>query len=79
MLAVEVISLAGTVCGVLDLSVTGTLFTVKAGSFERLLQGITSSALGKSAFTGGKKTATAGVFFHFVIAFSWAAIYYLLS
>jgi hypothetical protein len=46
---------------------------------QRLLQTIASGALGPSAFAGGKKTATAGVFFHFFIAFTVASVYYAVS
>jgi hypothetical protein len=46
--------------------------------FERLLQTIASGALGPSAFQG-KKTAKIGFFFHFLIAFTAAAVYYAAS
>jgi uncharacterized membrane protein YagU involved in acid resistance len=46
---------------------------------ERLLQRIASGAFGPSSFSGGKKTATAGLFFHFLIAFVVATIFYLCS
>jgi len=79
MMAIEVITLAGFACGVLDLSVTSTLSVVKGGTLERLFQGIASGALGNAAFTGGKRTAAAGVLFHFAIALCWAGVYYVLS
>jgi hypothetical protein len=79
MIAIEVIALAGFVCGVLDLSVTSTLFVLKGGKLERLFQGIASGTLGNAAFTGGKRTAVVGVLFHFEIALSWAGVYYVLS
>jgi len=47
--------------------------------FERLWQGIASGALGASSFKGGKRTAALGLFFHFAIAFTVAAIYYAIS
>jgi cbb3-type cytochrome oxidase subunit 1 len=43
------------------------------------LQTIASGALGPSSFQGGKKTAAAGVFFHFLIALSVASVYYAIS
>jgi hypothetical protein len=43
------------------------------------LQRIASGAFGPSAFQGGKKTATAGLFFHFLIAFTAAFVYYASS
>jgi uncharacterized membrane protein YagU involved in acid resistance len=45
----------------------------------QVLQSVASGLLGKSAFQGGTKTAVLGGFAHFFIAFSWAAIYYILS
>jgi hypothetical protein len=75
----EVISMAGLLSGVLDLTATSTLVRTQGVQFERLLQTIASGALGPSAYQGGKKTAAAGFFFHFFIAFTAAAVYYLAS
>ena len=44
-----------------------------------MLQTIASGALGPSAFKGGKKTAAIGFLFHFLIAFTAAAVYYAAS
>jgi hypothetical protein len=74
-----IIILAGTICGVLDIISATALFLSKGGTFVRLLQFIASGALGESSFRGGKKTAALGLFFHFVIAFAAAAIYYAAS
>jgi hypothetical protein len=80
MISLEVISLAGLLSGVLDLTATSTLVRRTQGiPLERLLQRIASGALGPSAFQGGKRTATAGLFFHFLIAFTAAFIYYASS
>ena len=75
----EIIALAGLLCGTLDFLMTSTLFKLRGGTYEKLLQFIASGALGPSAFAGGKKTAVAGVFFHFFIAFSAAAVYFAAS
>ena len=45
----------------------------------RALQGIASAALGPAAFEKGVQTATLGVLFHFVIAFSATAAYCLAA
>jgi uncharacterized membrane protein YagU involved in acid resistance len=74
-----VISIAGLLSGVLDLTATSTLVRTQGIAFERLLQRIASGAFGPSAFQGGKKTATAGLFFHFLIAFTAAFVYYASS
>jgi uncharacterized membrane protein YagU involved in acid resistance len=80
MTSLEVISLAGLLSGVLDLTATSTLVRRTQGiPLERLLQRIASGALGPSAFDGGKKTATAGLFFHFLISFTAAFVYYASS
>jgi hypothetical protein len=80
MTSLEVISLAGLLAGVLDLTATSTLVRRTQGiPLERLLQRIASGAFGPSAFEGGKKTAIAGLFFHFLIAFTVAFVYYASS
>jgi uncharacterized membrane protein YagU involved in acid resistance len=80
MTSLEVISLAGLLSGVLDLTATSTLVRRTQGiPLGRLLQRIASGALGPSAFEGGKKTATAGLFFHFLISFTAAFVYYVSS
>jgi uncharacterized membrane protein YagU involved in acid resistance len=77
MTSLEVISIAGLLSGVLDLTATSTLVRRTQGiPLKRLLQRIASGALGPSAFEGGKKTATAGLFFHFLISFTAAFVYY---
>jgi uncharacterized membrane protein YagU involved in acid resistance len=80
MTSAEVISLAGLLSGVLDLTATSTLVRRTQGiPLQRLLQRIASGALGPSAFQGGKRTATAGLFFHFLISFTAAFVYYASS
>lgn len=79
MTGMETIALAGLVAGALDITATSTLFALQGLSLQRLWQGIASGALGTAAFSGGKKTAAAGLVFHFGIAFVVAAVYYALS
>lgn len=78
MTSSAIVGIAGLLAGVLDLTATSTLFIMKGGSFEKILQFIASGALGARSFEGGKKTAAAGIGFHFFIAFSVAAVYYFL-
>jgi hypothetical protein len=40
---------------------------------------VARGALGPSAFEGGLKTALLGLFFHFLIATIWAAVFYFAS
>ncbi len=80
MTSLAVISLAGLLSGVLDLTATSTLVRIQQGiPFKRLLQRIASAAFGPSAFEGGKKTVAAGLFFHFLISFTAAFVYYASS
>lgn len=79
MTAAETVAVAGLLAGTLDIAATSTLFALQGLSVERLLQTIASGAIGTSAFSGGKKTAVVGWFFHFAIAFTAAAVYYVLS
>lgn len=79
MTSLETISLAGLLSGILDLTATSTLVKTQGIPIERLLQTIASGALGSSSFQQGKKTATLGLFFHFLIAFSAAFVYYAIS
>jgi hypothetical protein len=79
MTGIETITFAGLVAGVLDITATSTLFALQGLPLERLWQGIASGTLGPSAFEGGKRTATLGLVFHFLIALAVAAIYYAMS
>jgi hypothetical protein len=77
--AYRTIALAGVIAGSLDL---GTAF-VEAGlegrSPIRLLQGIAGGLLGRAAFQKGLWSAALGAFFHFLIAFTAAAVFYMAS
>lgn len=75
----EIISLAGLISGALDLTATATLMQSKGVPVKHLLQTIASGAFGSSAFKQGTKAAIAGFFFHFLIAFSAAFIYFIIS
>ena len=72
-----VLRLAGMV-GVLDiLAAFGQSYIVRGTSPVIVLQYIASGALGASAFDGGLLTAFCGLFFHFLIATCWTAVYFL--
>ncbi len=79
MTSLEVIPIAGLLAGGLDLTATSTLMKIQGIPLKRLLQTIASGALGPSAFKAGKKSAAAGLFFHFLIALIASAIYYAAS
>jgi hypothetical protein len=73
------IVVAGLIAGVLDLTAAILVTLSLGGSPLRMLQGIASGAIGAPAFAGGAATAALGVAFHFLIAFTAAAIYYAAS
>jgi uncharacterized membrane protein YagU involved in acid resistance len=79
MTHLDVVARAGLLSGALDITATSLLVRAQGVPFKRLLQGISSGALGASAFQGGKKTAAAGLAFHFFIAFVAATVFYAFS
>src|SRR4026209_1033957 len=44
-------------------------------TFSRLFQGVASTLVGRSAFTGGARTTALGVLMHCGVAFGWSAIF----
>jgi len=79
MTCLGVVASAGLLSGTLDITATSLLVRTQGIPLGRLLQGIASGALGASAFKGGKKTAAAGLLFHFAIAFAAATAFYAFS
>lgn len=76
---IEVISIAGLTCGVLDISCTLTLMKLQGTGPMRLLQAVASGILGPKSFTGGRGTEALGLGIHFFIAFAVSAVYYFAS
>lgn len=70
---------AGLLCGAMDITAAFITWTPKGVSPRRLLQGIASGLLGPAAFRGGWATAALGLAFHFLIAFTAAAVFYAAS
>jgi uncharacterized membrane protein YagU involved in acid resistance len=66
----------GLVAGLLDATDGVIAFGIKGMNPIQVLQYIASGALGDAAFKGGLVTAVFGLGFHFLIAFTVAAIYY---
>ena len=75
----QVVALSACLAGILDLSATGTLMATQGTPIKRLLQFIASGVLGASAFNGGRRTASFGLLFHFLIAVVAAALYFEVS
>jgi len=65
----------GLLCGALDISAAFVVYGAMGLPPMRLLQGIASGLLGRSAFAGGLPAALLGLFFEFVIATGAAAVY----
>ena len=72
---IAAIALSALVAGTLDITATGALMKAQGVPFRRLLQGVASGALGRSAYEGGSRTAAIGLALHFLIAAFWATLY----
>lgn len=71
---------AGLLAGILDgLDAVVFIGWIEGVGVERVFQFIASGALGLRAFSGGIPAALLGVLFHFTIAISAAAVFYLLT
>ena len=70
------ILLAGLLAGILD--ILAAIILLAKGNVTGTFKFIASGAFGKAAFSGGADMIAWGVFFHFLIATSFAAGYFLL-
>jgi len=79
--AVPAILLGGLIAGTLDISYACIFSYLRRGVRPiAVLQSVASGALGaKQASEGGMKTALLGLLFHFLIALSATAVYFLAS
>jgi len=78
--ATRVIFWAGLIAGTLDLTGACVVSWLRTGTAPvRIFQSVASGLYGQASFTGGAKTAVLGVVLHFIIATTWAAVYYLAS
>ena len=68
--------LAGLATAVIDGLFSSVLSVAAYGStVSRLFQGVASTVVGDSAFTGGARTAALGVAIHCAVAFGWSALF----
>ena len=73
------ILIAGLVAGTLDIGTALVQYYLKTGKdLSDVLRFVASGFFGKPAFTGGTTMAVAGLFFHYVVAFIWTIIFFLL-
>ena len=74
------ILIGGLIAGTFDITYACVFFGIRNHVTPvRILQSVARGALGQSAFQGGLKTAALGLFFHFLIALTAAAIYVFAS
>lgn len=75
-----VVVIAWLLAGTLDIA-AAILYYVgpSRARAERLLQGIASGALGRSAFEGGAATAALGLVLHYTIALIWTMLFLMAS
>lgn len=78
--AVPLILTAGLIAGTLDIIAACLVAWLRAGVTPvRVLQSVASGVYGSASFSGGRKSAALGLVFHFIIATTAAAVYYLAS
>jgi hypothetical protein len=75
----KVIAGATLLVGTLDISDAFIFYGLRGVTPTRILQGIASGVLGRSAFSMGNHSALLGLFFHFFIAFSATTVFLLTS
>jgi uncharacterized membrane protein YagU involved in acid resistance len=70
---------AGLLAGFLDIIAACTLFSIRSGNDPMIvLRFIASGALGPDAMNGGWESNLLGLLFHFIIAFGWTILFFLL-
>jgi uncharacterized membrane protein YagU involved in acid resistance len=75
-----VIFWAGLIAGILDLTAACVVSWLRAGVTPgTVFQSVASGVYGPASFNGGTKTQVLGIVFHFIIATTWAAVYYFAS
>jgi hypothetical protein len=77
--AFDTIVLGGFTAGVLDIADAFIVTSLNGGTPTRVLHAIASGMLGRDAYLGGIPSAALGLALHFVIAFSAAAVFLLIS
>ena len=79
--ALKTILIAGAVAGTLDITYACIFNYLRRGTPPMaVLQSVASGAIGRAAaIAGGVKTAALGLFFHFLIATTFAAVYFFAS
>jgi hypothetical protein len=77
--AVRAIVWGGLLAGLGDITFAFVVSGLRGVGPGRVLQSVASGLLGEAAKEGGLATAALGAVLHFLIAFIWATVYWLLS
>lgn len=75
---VRTVAVSWLLVGTLDILAAIIQTLIAGASIERLMRYIASGIFGETAFTGGAWYPVAGLIFHYLIAFSWTILFYLL-
>lgn len=71
--------IGGLAAGILDIAAAAVITALRGGSPFRMLQSIAGGVLGADTYDGGLSTAVLGLGFHFLIAFTAAAVFHVAS
>jgi uncharacterized membrane protein YagU involved in acid resistance len=77
--AARAIAWGGLLAGLGDITFAFVVSGLRGVGPVRVLQSVAGGLLGAAAKDGGTATAALGAVLHFLIAFVWAAVYWLLS
>lgn len=77
--AARAIAWGGVLAGVGDIAFAFVVSGLRGVGPVRVLQSVAGGLLGRAAAEGGLATAALGGALHFLIAFIWAAVYWLAS
>lgn len=71
--------LSGLLVGTLDIIAACVSYMIKTGGNPKVvLVYIASAVFGKEAFSGGDGMAAIGLLFHYVIAFGWTVLFFII-
>ena len=70
------ILIAGLIAGTMD--ILAAIFILAGGNAIGVFKYVASGAFGKAALDGGNEMVAWGALFHYIIAMSWTALYFLI-
>lgn len=69
---------AWLIVGTLDITAAIIQTLIAGGNITRLMQYIASGVFGPASFEGGTAFAVMGLAFHYVVAFGWTTLFFLI-